>query len=203
MLGEIFQMSDQIGPPEWAIAGASRLTLDEFGNAFAESWRGVNARLYKLEAWQTYQEPDTKSLRAYENGEIEKVEQLIEEEAEADRFVYEDVRKNGTPFIRLRLVKLPLSKYLEWEFWNYQVRQRLGETIMVIDQTSDPMTLPNSSFFDFLLFDDSVALVHDYGRDGLQVGGWLVTSREALRRLSDVAVSLEERSMPLDMFIKR
>jgi hypothetical protein len=194
-------MPDRI-PPEWAVGDARRLTMEEFGQAFGESWRGIRSQLYKVEAWQTYQEPQTESLHAFQRGDFGAVEQLILAEAEIDGFVYEDVRTKDIPFVRLRLVKKPLSAYLRWEFWNYEVRERLGETVLVIDRTEDGKPLPNSSLFDFLLFDDRAALVHDYGTDGLQVGGWLVSSEAVLARLTEVALSLKEESTPLDAFIE-
>ena len=175
--------------------------MAEFGEAFVKNWRTVRTGVFKVEAWQTYQEPETQSLRAYLAGQYDQVEQLIEEEAEQDQFVYDDVRRNGTPFVRLRIAKTPLPEYLRWEFWNYRVRARRGETILVIDRTDDPRSLPNHSAFDFLLFDDHAALIHDYGLDGLQDGGWLVASPETLGRLMGIATSLREEATPLDSFI--
>lgn len=156
----------------------------------------------KVEVWQTYKEPDTQSLRAFEKGEYGLVQGLIEEEAaRLDGFVYDDIRSKGRLFTRFRLVKLPLSEYLEYEFWNYRVRAGLGEVVHVVDQTGTEGSLPSCSNFDFLLFDDEVALIHDYGMDGLQVGGWLVATRDALDRLASIVTNLREQSVALETFI--
>jgi hypothetical protein len=99
------------------------------------------------------------------------------------------------------LVKLPLTSYVEWEFCNYRVRGGLGKVVRIFDRTGALGDLPSSSHFDFLLFDDEVALVHDYGTNGLQVGGWLVASRDILDRLSCIVTDLSEQSVALEGFI--
>lgn len=194
-------MNDEICPPEWVLAGANRLTMEEFGKAFVENWRLTTSGLFKVEAWQTYQEPDTQSLRVFEQGDFAKVRSFVESEAQLDGFVYDDVRNKGRSFVRARIVKLPLSRYLEWEFWNYRIRMKFGEIVKVVDQAGSDLPLPNHSYFDFLLFDGSRALVHDYGQDGLQVGGWEVTSSEAIKRLTRVSDDLRSSSVDLEEFI--
>jgi hypothetical protein len=202
MPGATFPMYDEIRPPAWAVAGARRLTLEEFGSEFVRCWRRVEKQVVKSECWQTYQEPDTKSLYEYQAGNYDRVQPLLETEADFDREVYEDVRANGTPFVRLRVVKLPLSLYLTYEMWNYLVRANLGETIEVLDVSGDPRALPNYAHFDFLLFDDSAALIHDYGTDGLQVGGWATSSTETLKRLGEITEHMRWVAMPLANFLR-
>ncbi|WP_322749643.1 MULTISPECIES: DUF6879 family protein [unclassified Frankia] len=193
-------MNNEIQPPAWALAGATRLNLEEFGKEFIRYWRDVRSRVLKFECWQTYQEPDTRSLHEYQHGNFDVVQSLLEGEAEFDREVYEDVKKKSIQFIRVRLVKLPLSEYLMFEIWNYVVRSRLGESIEIVDLSDDGRPLPNHSYFDFLLFDATAALVHDYGTDGLQVGGWLTTSSDALKRLKAMGERVRLESIPLDDF---
>jgi hypothetical protein len=169
---------------------------------FGQCWDSARSGASKVETWQTYQEPGTQSLKAFESGEYGKALGLIAEEALVDGFVYDDIREKGRAVTRFRLVKLPLTDYLEWEFWNYRVREGLGEAVRIVDRTGDEGGLPSSSWFDFLLFDDSAALVHDCGTDGLQVGGWLVTSRYVLDRLGRTVADLREQSVALEGFIR-
>ncbi|MBT8226986.1 MAG: hypothetical protein HKP61_13335 [Dactylosporangium sp.] len=78
-----------------------------------------------------------------------------------------------------------------------------GLSYVICDRSDDPWPLPSAECFDFVLFDERVALVHDYGQDGLQVGGWQVDSPEALDRLCDTAHMLRQRSEPLDDSVQR
>ncbi|MFL6075815.1 MAG: DUF6879 family protein [Mycobacteriales bacterium] len=169
---------------------------------FTSAWRRVRSQVLKVESWQVYQEPETQSLQAYLRGDFDQVEFLLEKEADLDREVYEGVRSRGTPFIRVRLARFPLTGYLTFEMWNYVVRERRGETIEIVDLSSDPRPLPNPRYFDFLLFDQAVALIHDYGTDGLQVGGWLTTSTRTIEHLSTICADLRKRSTPLAAAIR-
>jgi hypothetical protein len=196
-----FLMNDNIRPPEWATHSSHRLDMQGFGRAFGDCWRSARTGMLKVEAWQTYQEPGTRSLRAFKNGDYREVRDLVSEEARLDDFVYDDVRDKGRHFTRFRLVELPLSEYLEWEFWNYRIREELGEVVLVIDKTDSTDELPSRSYFDFLLFDGDAALIHDYGTDGLQVGGWLATSDDVLDRLGRTIASLRQESVALERFI--
>ncbi|ADP83488.1 DUF6879 family protein [Pseudofrankia inefficax] len=195
-------MRDEIRPPEWALREARRLSLAEFGAEFGKWWGTVERELVKSECWQAYQEPETRSWLAYQRGDHSAVPGLLEAEAAGDQSIYDAAVRNGTPFVRMRLVRFPLTEYLTFEMWNYVVRARRGETIEIaVVPDDDPRPLPNHSYFDFLLFDDRAALVHDYGRDGLQVGGWVTTLPSTLRRLAETAAKARRTAVPLDMFL--
>jgi hypothetical protein len=183
------------------VATAHRLTLPAFISEFGRQYPRVRRRTVKVEVWQTYQEPDTGSLHAYMSGNHAVVRALLEIEANHDRAVYDHVQRTGTPFIRLRAVTLPLTPYLTYEMLNYTVRARLGETIEIADLTADRRPLPNPRSFDFLLFDRDAALIHDYGHDGLQVGGWLTREPAVLARLTRNAAALRRRAVSLDGFL--
>ncbi|HUC59410.1 MAG TPA: hypothetical protein VMA95_18550 [Streptosporangiaceae bacterium] len=190
-------MEDEPRPPDWAVDGADRLDPGGFGRAFAECWQSSPSGMDKVEAWQTYDEPGAGSLRAFEAGDYPAFSALAEAETEAEGFVYDDLRLRGKSLRRQRVVRLPLSPYLEWEFWQYRIRTRLGEVVEIIDAGDSQL----SSYFDCLLFGASVALVQDYRAGGQLAGGWLVTGRPALAGIADLVAGLRVRSVPLETFI--
>jgi hypothetical protein len=99
------------------------------------------------------------------------------QEAEADRPLYEDLSGRGIDYARIRLVQEPVTSYLKYELMAYEIRVAMGENIEVV--RFDPaLRLPSEDNFDFLLFDQHTALIHDYGssESGLQTGGWLTHS---------------------------
>jgi hypothetical protein len=194
-------VADEIRPPAWAVSAARRLDLLEFTTEFGGLLPEVHRRIVKVEVWPTYQEPETGSLHAYMSGNHAVVRALLEIEAEQDSAAYDHVQQAGASFIRLRAVTLPLTPYLTYEMLNYTVRARLGETIEIADLTADRRPLPNPRSFDFLLFDRDAALIHDYGHDGLQVGGWLTRDPAVLARLARNAAALRRRTVPLDAFL--
>jgi len=191
-----------IMPPDWAISQSERLSLDQFGSEFRRAWREVASRFLKLECWQAYQEPETKSLHAFLKGDRARVPELLKAEAERDKPIYADVLARDIDYARIRVVRRPLTPYLQWEMLNYDVRAAMGENIVIFDDTGNTEPLPNDSCFDFLLFDRRVALVHDYGTNGLQAGGWLVRSPAVLERLEEIAISLRQQSIPLSEFVR-
>jgi hypothetical protein len=184
-------------PPQWALENSQRLDLDEFGSRFAEAWSRLQSRFLKLECRQTYQERETnKSQEAYNKGEVSKAQELLQQEAEADRPLYEDVKTRGLDYARIRLVQEPLTPYLEYELMAYRIREDMGEAIEVVRYGGE-FSLPNDKYFDFLLFDRHTALIHDYGDEGRQSGGWLTTDSDVIASLERVAVDLRQSAVPL------
>jgi hypothetical protein len=188
-------------PPQWALRNSRRLDLEEFGSWFAEAWSQVQSRFLKLECWQTYQEREiNKSQDAYNKGHVDKARELLRQEAEADRPLYEGVRARGLDYARIRLVQEPLTPYLEYELMAYRVRDDMGETIEIV-RCGRELSLPNDEYFDFLLFDRHTALIHDYGDEGLQSGGWLTTDSDVIVSLQRVATDLRRSAIPLREFV--
>lgn len=129
----------------------------------------------KAECWQEYQEIEAaESQRAYNRGDIATALDLLRREAEADGPLYQDVKHRGIDYARLRLVHLPLTAYLRYEMSAYAIRAQMGENIRIAKYPAT-VALPSEDYFDFLLFDQHTALIHDYGSGpvGVQSGGWL------------------------------
>ncbi|WP_286990768.1 DUF6879 family protein [Thermomonospora sp. CIF 1] len=181
-------------PPAWILQDAHRLTLEEFQQAFGEAWSRLKRRFLKVECWQSYREADgVRSQKAYQEGKAELARELLREEAKGDQPLYEEVNARNLEFTRIRLISLPLTDYLRYEMINYEIRRALGENIEFVT----PPT-PVTDYFDFLLFDDHTALIHDYGPGpvGHQVGGWVTRAAEPLKHLEKLACELRTYARP-------
>ncbi|MET8154871.1 DUF6879 family protein [Sphaerisporangium sp. NPDC005289] len=188
-------------PPEWATRTGKWLTLDEFGQQFSKEWSRIGRRFLKLECWQAYQELDTnRSQEAYRQGDVGQAMELLREEAETDRPLYDDIRSRGIEYSRIRLVQEPLSAYLRYELLAYQIRANLGEVIEVV-RYDTARSLPNEDFFDFLLFDRHAALIHDYGAVGSQAGGWLTHAPQVLASLESRVAEVRQAAVPLEQYL--
>jgi hypothetical protein len=171
----------------------------EFSHEFAAAWAAMTTRFLKVECWQEYREIEAApSQEAYRRGDIALAQELLRAEAEADRPLYADISRSGIEFARIRLVKPPLTPYLRYEMMAYRIRAAMGETIEVVELPATA-ALPSADYFDFLVFDAAVALVHDYGTGstGHQSGGWLVRDRRAVASLADKALRLRAGARPL------
>jgi hypothetical protein len=192
-------------PPTWALVNSTRLDSDEFGSAFASIWSRLESRFLKLECWQAYQESETnESQAAYNRGDVGAARELLRREAEADRPLYEDVRRRNIEYSRVRLVQEPLTPYLEYELLSYRIRAEMGENIEVV--SCDPaLRLPDERHFDFLLFDRHTALIHDYGTGevGHQDGGWLTREPGVIVALEEAITALRQRALPLPQYLAR
>ena len=78
----------------------------------------------------------------------------------------------------------------------------MGEEIRIAEFTAD-FPLPSEEYFDFLLFDRHTALIHDYGSGtaGIQSGGWLVRNPETINVLEDRALTIRDRTVPVESFL--
>jgi hypothetical protein len=192
-----------MAPPAALLKASARLNLDEFASQFAAAWSRLNTRFLKVECWQEYQELEAaESQNAYDRGDIESARDLMEREAEADRPLYADVRRRGIDYARIRLLRLPLTRYLEYEMIAYSIRIRMGENIEVV-KLRPTAIVPSADYFDFLLFDWHTALIHDYGSGGIgiQSGGWVTHDSDAISMLEEKALALRVNGIPLMEFL--
>jgi hypothetical protein len=189
-------------PPEALLSDSTRLSLNAFNAEFTAAWSRLAKRFLKLECWQEYQEIQAAaSQEAYNRGDPSLARELLRGEAESDQPLYEDVRRRGIDYARLRLVKLPLTPYLEYEMTAYSIRAEMGENIEVTEIPGG-VGLPSADYFDFLLFDSAVALIHDYGCGavGVQSGGWLVRDPKVISTLEGIALGIRAHAMPVGDF---
>ncbi|WP_221274542.1 DUF6879 family protein [Thaumasiovibrio subtropicus] len=147
-------------------------SASDFFSNFPAAWKNVSTRVYKLETKMSYQETDNPSYDAYIRGDLDKAIELIKKSKEKDYPVYESLRKRGVNVYRCRPVLLPLSDYLNWEFECYKENSKQGELIFLSEGLDIYKT---HALHDFMLFDDKVALVHNYDENGLIQGGWMTT----------------------------
>lgn len=191
-----------VRPPPMVVSRGTRLALDQFLAEFRTAWSRMRSRFLKLETWQSYEElAANRSQQAFQRGDFNRARELLREEAEGDRPLYDDIRQRGLDYARIRLVKEPLTEYLRYELMSYQIRAEMGENIVVV--RSEPrIRLPNPDVFDLLLFDREAALVHDYGtaEAGRQTGGWLVRDPEVIEELERRTLALRQQAVPLSQY---
>lgn len=190
-------------PPEALLKDGTRLSLDEFGAEFAVAWSRLGKRFLKVECWQEYQEIEAaESQKAYDSGDISTALDLLRNEAESDRPLYQDVKRRSIEYARIRLVHVPLTAYLQYEMMAYAIRAQIGENIRIAKFPST-FPLPGEKYFDFLLFDQHTALIHDYGQGpvGVQSGGWLVRDSETIEFLEKTALAILGNSVPVEKFL--
>ena len=137
-----------------------------------------------------------------DRGDVDAARKLLQQEADADRPLYDEVQRRGIEYARVRLVQEPLTAYLRYELLSYRIRAQLGETIEVVRCDSN-LRLPDDRHFDFLLFDEHTALIHDYGTDeiGLQTDGWVTHDPTTVAALEATIIALRHDAEPLHRYL--
>ncbi|RAY13339.1 hypothetical protein DPM19_19885 [Actinomadura craniellae] len=190
---------DGVFPP----AGALLLDLAGFLARADELWDSLGERVVKLERRQSYQEPGNPSYEALVAGDWDRAVELAAHTHDDDKATYDELRDKGVHFLRLRVVEPPTSEYVRWEFEHYRVTARLGEDIRVVEQADIADLDRSTGLSDFLLFDETAVLIHDYGTDGILCGGWLSCDPALIGRVAALVDSIIEVAEPFEDYLAR
>ncbi len=110
-------------------ASGERLKRSDYHARFWEITSSGIDVLWKLERRQHFREPYDKSWEAFDRGDWDEALHLARDEAPA---ITQEIQQGGYRAHRLRVVELPLSPYLIWEFQFLKVRAEAGEDIRVL-----------------------------------------------------------------------
>jgi uncharacterized protein DUF6879 len=200
MLRATFQMPSFVSTTE-LVREAKRIEgAKAFFALFPSAWESVEREVRKLELRQEYQEPGNPSWELLAKGDFKGAMQTISASRQQDVSLYTSLSARNIRFLRLRPVVFPLTTYLQWELGSYAFNAEYGELIYFVDRTAAEPLL-EFAHHDFLLFDERLALIHDYDASGLIQGGWELTSREGVLKLHELYQSLLERAEPYRDFL--
>lgn len=166
-------------------------SASDFFSNFHEAWRDVKNHVFKLETRQSYREPGNPSYDELEKGNFVKAVELIEESKKEDIKLYLSLKDRNVKFYRCRPISFPISDYLQWELECYKFNSLHGENIF-ISKTNE--IYQNYALHDFMVFDDTLAFVHDYNHQGEIIGGWKSTNRNIIDNLSILFLCIKEKS---------
>ena len=157
--------------------------IDEFFAAFSDAWGATTGQVLKLETRQIYKEPGNASLGAFLEGDVPLAIARLPDYRKGDLELYADLERRNIEFIRCRPIVQPITEYLRWELECYRFNAKHGEKIYFLDRTDIFDTL---ALHDFIVFDRSVAVIHDYNEDGLMKGGWVTREEEKIDALASI-----------------
>jgi len=146
--------------------------------------------LFRFEYLQEFDVPEEKDLfRIYEaTGKVEIVPMM------QDWWNFlESKQIKGVVTQRVRFIKFPLTKYLEWELRIHLETVKHGDEIRVINEPQLPSEI--AALGDFWLIDDSIALHMNYDAQGRYLGFQEVASqpyREAKQYLLNNSIPMSK-----------
>src|ERR1700733_2554972 len=176
---------------------------DAFFRRLTAAWKVLRKEALKFETRQSYEEPTNVSWKLWGNGDLKGSIEVLPAVRAADVPLYQMLAERNVRFIRLRPVQFPLTDYLKWEIECYHFNSRHGEQIYFVDHTAARRLFDSYARHDFVLFDECLALVHDYDEAGLIRGGWEITRPEAVRCLRNLYWTIVDLAEPYLQFLNR
>jgi hypothetical protein len=139
------------------------------GEVWSSYFRDFERSAFRLELHPVYTMPgEADELRRFQAGEKPPSDYQygwLDTVAEA--------KKSGKTIRRVRVVRRPLTDYIDYEFaWGFVYNVEAGEDLRVLDLTDQAG--PDLPDHDFWLFDDTRLVKMLYRPDGTQIGRELV-----------------------------
>jgi hypothetical protein len=175
---------------------------DSFFSRIGSAFGLVKSQVLKLETRQEYYEESNKSLASFLEQDFEKSKELLPESRLDDIPLYFHLSEMGIDFIRCRPIKFPLSKYIEWEMNVYKFNAMYCERIFCCNYLSIEEILLNYAHHDFMVFDSSLAFIHDYNQDGKICGGWEITNIEHIIELEKMFIFIKSQCQPFNFYVR-
>jgi len=184
------------------VGGARRIDGGKaFFGLFPLAWKSVEREVWKLETRQEYQESGNLSWELFSKGDLEGAMEALASFRQKDVPLYSSLAEKNVRFLRLRPVVLPLTSYLRWELGAYAFNEAHGESIYFVERALEANLFDSYAHHDFVLFDERLALIHDYDFQGTIQGGWELNSREGMLRLRELYQLLLDHAEPYREFL--
>lgn len=158
--------------------------LDDTGHY----WGHIN-RFDKLERLQHFREPGYPSWDAFMAGRWDEALQIMQRDRPAVEKEFSEDFRAGLSSYRVRVVELPVTPYLQWEFHELKLRAECGENIRVIGPEK-VLPYEQNAVVPELIFMDTRAMYEIcYDDTGTRTGGRKFTDPELIEKcLSEVHV---------------
>jgi hypothetical protein len=172
---------------------------------FFQSMGGVfdttRSQILNLETRQEYYEENNISLENYLTGKFEESRINLPITRLDDVSLYYDLIERGVDFIRCRPLKFPLNDYSKWELNVFKFNPKYCERIFCCNYLSIDDILINYAKNDFMVFDSSVAYIHDYNNIGKINGGWIIDNIEHIIELQKLFIFIKSQCQPFEYFL--
>jgi hypothetical protein len=184
-------------------AGRYHEGAENFSALFNNAWPRVAHTVLKLETRQEYREPGNPSWEKLAAGEFDEAIRLIPDSKKKSEALYQSLAKKKVAFVRGRPVVLPLTHYLRWEIAAYDWNADHGEEILFAHSEAVSDMLQESLQHDFMVFDEFVAVIHDYDERGELRGGWEILDASHIAMLSKMFNTFRKECVPYKKFLEK
>jgi hypothetical protein len=176
-------------------------TPGSFFGLFPKAFKDAQHQILKLETRQEYLEPGNPSFEMMVSGDFSKAIDLIPEMKASDDEIYSNLKQKGVDFVRCRPIEYPFTSYLKWELETYKYSAEKGERIFCCLLKETKQIFENFATKDFMVFDNSIAFIHNYDEKGLIQGGWITQKPQHILSLQSLFINIKSQSSPFTQFV--
>jgi hypothetical protein len=183
-------------------AVGQRLDLPSYYADFEENFSRTR-EFWKLERGQTFAEPGDPSWEAFDRGDWEEAIRLLDERrADLEKY-HQEAAEAGTRTYRIRIVSLPLTAYLQWEFQLLRIRDETGGPIRVLLDSAVSDLEDRGPLPEIYTMDKRVMYQAIYDEHGVLEAAIRYTDKRLIRRSRKFIASLYKQGEPVSSFFKR
>lgn len=180
-----------------------RLEEKELEKYFGILWGNTNSSLFKLETKQVYS--DDELYKKYVNTKYENFNKLFQKIENIMLSEQSDLWKEATArhinIIRVHIIDLPLTEYMQYEILTYKISQKYNEKIRLMTREEAEKLGISEEIEDFLLFDDNNLIIHYYDDKGNYDHSVISEESDDLSKYIQVKKKLLTSSMNLNKFM--
>ncbi|GHJ18167.1 DUF6879 family protein [Micromonospora sp. AKA38] len=185
-------------------ASARQLSLPEYEADFYATVETVDGVILKTERAQTFREPGSPSWEAFAAGRWDEALRIAAQPDPDLAQFFARLDERGSGLHRLRIVELPLTPYLFWEFNFLRFRAEAGEQIRVLDAGAVSELERTHGQVPELMVAGSRAVYNvRYDEAGAPVGAEKVVEPEAVDGCRTQILAFLDQAEPFDSFFRR
>ena len=179
-----------------------RLTDKESRQTYINNWKSIKNDFFKLETLQIYE--DDEALLEFKQGRFEEAKKIMRGFLATDPAKpYEKIKKRNIKFRRVHIIELPLTIYMKLEIESYKISIEFGEEIFFILKEQADRINKSVKFQDFLMFDDSVVVTHNYNKAGEWQYSELIDDVDVIKNYVNLKEKLLSQALPMDQFLQK
>lgn len=183
-------------------ATGERLELPAYYADFQERFARAQA-FWKLERGQAYAEPGDASWEAFDRGDWDEAMRLLEARRQDLKRYHQENAARGTVTRRIRIVSLPVTRYLQWELQLLRLRDETGGPIRVLQDTAVADLEDDGPLPDIYTMDNDVMYQAIYDEHGVLDHARRYTDTALVGRCRAFIADLYARGEPISSFFRR
>lgn len=185
--------------------GGERLDRDTYFSDFEREYASLSDSYLKLERAQHFVEPGNPSWELFDDGDWDGALALIPTKLAPDsERNFADMRSRGLRALRLRVVALPASPYVQWELHVLRMQAEHGEDIRIITEADFQSTASDEvrQLPELLILDQAVMYEILYDAGGACDGSFKYTDKHLVTKTRQSIEGLFADAEPLRTFFE-